>query len=88
MTPKEEEELGARIKQIPKDEVNQIMDLMTSWERKGLEMGIQKGITEGKQLALKESIRKMASKNLSPEQIASLLDLSVSEVEKYLQEKG
>lgn len=88
MTPKEEEELGARIKQIPKDEVNQIMDLMTSWERKGLEMGIQKGITEGKQLALKESIRKMASKNLSPEQIASFLDLSVSEVEKYLQEKG
>ncbi|OIJ14569.1 hypothetical protein BKP37_08080 [Anaerobacillus alkalilacustris] len=44
----EEIHLYKNLKQFPNDEVNQIRELMTSWEKKGYNKGIEKGIEKGK----------------------------------------
>ncbi|MFK7950282.1 MAG: Rpn family recombination-promoting nuclease/putative transposase [Saprospiraceae bacterium] len=65
-------------------------DWLEEGEEKGIEKGIERGIEKGVEKEKKRQeriiIKKMLSKNLSSEQIADLLDFSITKVETIQQE--
>ena len=74
----EKEQLNAQIENIPKDEVNQIMELMTSWEKEGYEKGIEKGIKKGVILTAK----KMLDRGVQIKDIQEFTGLSEEQILK------
>ncbi|RXI96232.1 transposase [Anaerobacillus alkaliphilus] len=60
----EENELDKYLKQIPNNEVVQIMDLMTSWEKKGFDQGIEKGIEKGMEKGIEKGMEEGIQKGI------------------------
>lgn len=86
LSPTEELELNDYLNQIPKDEVNHIMELMTSWEKKGLKKGREEGRQEGKIEAKVEIAKLMLADNHPIENIRKWTGLTDVEIEKLKQE--
>lgn len=86
LSPIEEQELIEQLKQIPNDEVNHIMELMTSWEEKGMEKGKKVGKEEGKAAGKFEAkldfAKLMLNKGYPYKEIHELTGLTEAEIEK------
>ena len=80
----EEEELMEEIKQLDKNEAEQIFELPNSWRDKGRKEGKQEGIQMGIQKGIQEGIQKVAiemlNKGLSIELIAEVTKLDEKEI--------
>ncbi|WP_209121184.1 Rpn family recombination-promoting nuclease/putative transposase [Alkalihalobacillus sp. BA299] len=74
----EESQLHGQLKHIPKDEVNHIMELMTSWERKGIEKGKMEGKIEEKNAIA----RRMLQKGFCIQEIIDITGLSEKEIKE------
>lgn len=92
LTLAEDEQLQAEIEQLPKDEEVQIMEMISSWERRALEQGIEQGIirglTEGERKKALEVAAKMLEKGYDLELIKELTGLTESELEKLTEENN
>lgn len=75
---KEEEYLVEEIKKLHPDEEGQVMELMTSWERKGLE----KGREEGKEEGIRNVAQKLLWMGMKIESISEATGLSPKELEE------
>ena len=52
--------------------------------KQGLERGLERGLEQGREKKQREMIATMHSKGMSGEQIASILDLELAEIEQIL----
>lgn len=77
---KEEEEkiLKKEINKLDPEEEVRVMEIMTSWERKGIEKGLQQGRTEGKL----EVVKRLLDMGMEIESIAKATGLDAKEIEK------
>lgn len=74
LNKQEEIEFNEFLKYIPKDEVGRIMELMTSWEKKGYEKGIE------------QVAKQMIAKGLQDKDICELTGLTEKDLAKLKQE--
>ncbi|HHY22123.1 MAG TPA: hypothetical protein GX525_09685 [Bacilli bacterium] len=94
LSNEEETQLQTELEQLPKEEEVQIMEMISSWERRGIEKGMEKGIEKGIEKGLSEGERKKAIEvalNLLKEGvdvpvIMRATGLTQSELEKLAQE--
>jgi predicted transposase/invertase (TIGR01784 family) len=63
------------------------MTYVTSVEKIGIKIGRQEGRQEGRETTQREIALKMLAKGMSAEDITSLTGLSMSEVERFANEK-
>jgi predicted transposase/invertase (TIGR01784 family) len=75
---KEEENLVAEIKKLHPDEEGQVIELMTSWERKGLEKGREEGREEG----IRNVALKLLRMGMKKESVVEATGLSLKELEE------
>ncbi len=88
----EETDLELQIRELHPKEEEQIMELYTSWELKGMKQGVKQGIQQGMQqgmqtgerLAKLEMARKLLSEGLlSIDKIVEITGLSKAEIEQH-----
>ncbi|MEB1808336.1 MAG: transposase [Bacillaceae bacterium] len=90
LSKQEELQLKKVLTQIPNDEVKHIMELMTSWEKKGFDKGIAQGIKKGIEQGIEQGIgqgvervaTQMILKGFPSHDISDLTGLSLVEIEK------
>lgn len=78
----EEKELMEEIKQLNRDESEQILKLPNSWIEKGIKQGRQEGMQVGKAEERKIIARQMLKEGLSIELIAKVTNLDKAEIEE------
>ncbi len=54
MTQEEQKQFQALLRQLPQQEQEQTMQMITSWTKEGIKLGRQEGIEEGLQLGLQK----------------------------------
>jgi predicted transposase/invertase (TIGR01784 family) len=79
LNPQEEQLLLTEMRQIPEEA--HVMELMTSWEKKGMMKGKKEGKKEGRNEGKKEVARNMLKMNMDMETIMKATGLSQREVE-------
>ena len=78
-------ELQQLLNQSPKDEVIQLAELMTSWEKKGFEKGIEKGFEKGIQNGLENVVKQMLVNGFSISDICKATGLTDAEIQEIKQ---
>ncbi|MFV8829563.1 transposase [Alkalihalobacterium sp. APHAB7] len=58
------------------------MELMTSWEKKGFDKGVEKGFNKGIEKGIEKVAKQMLLKGFTTKDIQDLTSLSVEEIEK------
>jgi hypothetical protein len=62
--------------QLAPKEKDTAMEIVTSWERKGIEQGLLQGLNQGKGELLSRQVRKRFGADLSPEILSALTGLT------------
>src|SRR5690554_3727846 len=60
LNDEEEKVFFEEVKKMDKKERDEVMEIMTSYERKGMEKGIEKGIEKGRKAGIEEGILQVA----------------------------
>ncbi|AGE21877.1 hypothetical protein GHH_c13400 [Geobacillus sp. GHH01] len=95
LSDEEEQRLRNEVNQMETKEKEKVLELLISYEQKGIEKGIQKGKKEGLEEGFKQGmkqkerdlIRKMREKGMSVTEIAHMLDLTEEEVWERLKDQ-
>ncbi|SFM18857.1 RpnC/YadD family protein [Salibacterium qingdaonense] len=84
LTPSEEEQLREEVKTMEKQESDKVMELMVSYEKKGLEkgkeQGLEQGRKQGKERTKTEIAAAMLKKDMDVETIAEVTGLTTDKV--------
>ncbi|MGY4690933.1 transposase [Salibacterium sp. K-3] len=92
LTPSEEETLREEVKAMEKQESDKVMEIMVSYEKKGMEKGWKQGKKEGKEKGKKEGIEQgkeikqmetasaMLKKDMDIDLIAEITGLPTEEI--------
>ncbi len=79
LSPDEELLLEGELEELPKKEGHEIMEMISSWERKGIEKGIQrgrqKGFSEGERKKAIEVASRLLEKGFEIEEINEITGL-------------
>ncbi len=88
LTEDEEKQLFDEIKTLEREEEEKVMQLTTSWHRKGREEGREEGIKEGFEAGKKETLievaRKMLEKGYTIEEIEIITKLSKETIKNLM----
>lgn len=82
----EEQQLQEHVKKLHPQEEGKIMELMTSWEKKGMEKGMEKGKKEGMEKGKKEVAKKLLVMGMAIADISQATGLSEEEILSVKQE--
>jgi len=86
LTDAEEQQFKEEVKEMDPKEGKKIMEVITSYERKGREEGIEKGMEKGREKGREEGIlqvaKRMLAKGKQVDEVADLTDLSIIDVER------
>lgn len=84
--PEEDEQILNELRASVPEEEAFIMELMPAWKRWGYEEGIEQGIEQGQEHwrleERKAVVRKLLTKGMTPESVAELLELPLTEVRR------
>lgn len=86
LSNEEETQLQTELEQLPKEEEVQIMEMISSWERRGIEKGIEKGLSEGERKKAIEVALNLLKEGVDVPVIIRATGLTQSELEKLAQE--
>jgi len=78
----EEQQFKEEVKEMDPKEGEKIMEVITSYERKGREEGIQRGMEKGREEGIIQVAKRMLAKGKQVDEVADLTDLSITDVEK------
>ena len=76
----ERKKLDAEVKKLPPKERGEIMEITTSWEEKGLQLGLQQGLRRETELVLRQIKKKFG--NLKKFKETQILALPIEQVEE------
>ncbi|PIC03682.1 transposase, partial [Anoxybacillus flavithermus] len=89
LSDEEEQQLRNEVNEMETKEKEKVLELLISYEQKGIQKGIQKGkkegLEEGFKQGMKHLVRNMSKKGMTPKEIAALVDLTEEEVHHLLE---
>ncbi|EMI10193.1 Rpn family recombination-promoting nuclease/putative transposase [Anoxybacillus gonensis] len=89
LSEEEEHQLRNEVNEMETKEKEKVLELLISYEQKGIQKGIQKGkkegLEEGFKQGMKHLVRNMSKKGMTPKEIAALVDLTEEEVHHLLE---
>lgn len=89
LSDEEEQQLRNEVNEMETKEKEKVLELLISYEQKGIQKGIQQGKKEGLEEGFKQGMKhlvyNMSKKGMTPKEIAALVDLTEEEVNHLLQ---